>query len=181
VTRFAFVPDESRLFINASSSIHGISTDADGVEGELDLTVADDGSIDLGSSVTRVTGSLRFEIERLSSGNPLYDIETERRIEAKKYPLVEATLSSLELIGPTDDQDGFRYRVEGTLAFHGVARSLGGEIGFRSIDADTVQIWGEQVIDVRDWKINPPKLGLIKVHPDVRVRLDATAKRVPNL
>jgi hypothetical protein len=175
VTRYSFAPDDSRLFIHASSSIHGISTDADGVEGELDLSVAADGSIDTAKAVA---GSLRFEIGRLSSGNPLYDIETERRIEAKKFPLVEARLTSVELIGPADDGGGgFRYRVDGELTFHGVTQSLAGEIGFRLVDAETVQIWGEQVIDVRAWKINPPKLGLLKVHPDVRVRLEATVRR----
>ena len=173
MTRYSFEPDDSRLFIHASSSIHGISTDADGVEGELELTVAPDGSID---TTKPVAGSLRFEIGRLSSGNPLYDIETERRIEAKKFPLVEATLTAVELIGPGEDGDGFRYRVDGDLTFHGVTQTLAGEIGFRVADGETVQIWGEQVIDVRAWKINPPKLGLIKVHPDVRVRLEATAR-----
>jgi polyisoprenoid-binding protein YceI len=161
------------LFIHASSSIHGISTDADGVEGSLELSVLDDGSIDVSKPVK---GSLQFEIARLSSGNPLYDVETERRIEAKKYPHVEAALTSVELIAPTEEGDGYRYRVAGQLTLHGVTQSLEGEIGFRAVDTKTVQIWGEQVIDVRAWKINPPKLGLLKVHPDVRVRLEATAR-----
>lgn len=178
VTLYTFVPQDSRLFIHASSSIHGISTDADGVEGTLELTVASDGSIDL---TKPVKGSLRFEITRLSSGNPIYDIETERRIEAKQYPLVEATLTSLELLGPAEDNGGFTYRVNGELTFHGVTRSLDGEISFQVSTsgegaATTLHMRGEQVIDVRDWKINPPKLGLIRVHPDVRVRLEACAR-----
>jgi len=170
MTRYLFAPDESRLFVHASSSIHGIDTDADGVEGELDLDLAADGSIELGRSVV---GRLSFPLARLSSGNPLYDVETERRIEVKRYPLVEAALTGLEPLGEAAG-GGWTYRVTGELTFHGVTQTLDGELGFRS-DGDTVQVWGEQVLDVRAWGIKPPKLGLIKVHPDIRVRLEVTA------
>src|SRR3954447_22731372 len=107
MTHFAFVPVDSRLFIHASSSLHGIDTDADGVEGSLELTLRDDGSVDLDQPVA---GSLRFEISRLSSGNPLNDRETERRIESRKYPLVEATVASLELIGPGEGESAGSWR-----------------------------------------------------------------------
>ena len=173
MTRYRFVPAESRLFIHASSSIHGISTDADGVEGSVELTIRADGSID----PTRPRrGSLRFEIARLSSGNPLYDIETERRIDARRYPLVEAALSRLDVIGPTDDATGVRCAVAGTLSFHGVSRSLDGEIEVRRLAEKALRITGERVLDVRDWDIHPPRLGLIKVHPEVQVRLEAVAR-----
>lgn len=170
MTRYVFAPHDSRLFVHASSSIHGIDTDADGVEGELDLVLAADGSIDLSQPVA---GRLSFALKRLSSGNPLYDVETERRIEVKTYPLVEAELTGLDLGGT--DTDGWRYRVAGDLTFHGVTQALDGELGFRSGDDGTVQIWGEQVLDVRAWNLKPPKLGLIKVHPVIRVRLEVTA------
>jgi hypothetical protein len=173
MTRYVFAPDESRLFVHASSSIHGIDTDADGVEGDLDLVLAADGSIDLAQPVA---GTLSFALTRLSSGNPLYDVETERRIEVKRYPLVEATLTGLELASGSDAGEGeWTYRVAGDLTFHGVTQALEGEIGFRSGADGTVQLWGEQVLDVRSWDIKPPKLGLIKVHPDIRVRLEVTA------
>ena len=97
-------PSDSRLFVHASSSIHGIDTDADGVEGELSLSLSmTDGSIDLSSPVG---GSLRFSLSRLSSGNPLYDLETERRIEVKRFPLVEAKLNSAEALGRVGVRQG---------------------------------------------------------------------------
>jgi len=176
VSTFVFDPEESRLAVHASSSIHGIDTDAAGVEGEVSLTLAADGSIDL---TQPVTAHLSFELAKLSSGNPLYDVETERRIEVKRFPLVEATLTAIE---PGEDAgDGFAYAVEGDLTFHGVTQSLAGVVGLRADGdddgPDVVQLWGEQVLDVRAWGIKPPKLGLLKVHPDIRVRLDVTARR----
>jgi hypothetical protein len=73
------------------------------------------------------------------------------------------------------DPPAWSYRVTGDLTFHGVTNTLDGELGFRA-DADgTVQLWGEQVLDVRAWNIKPPKFGLLKVHPDIRVRLEVTA------
>ena len=174
MTHFDFVADDSRLFIHASSSLHGIDTDAAGVEGTLELAVAEDGSIDL---TAPVTGGLTFELKRLSSGNPLYDSATEKRIEVRRYPLVEARVLALEANGPGDEEGTWRYGVRGELAFHGVTQPLDGEIGFRAgAGGRTVQVWGEQVIDVRAWKVKPPTLGLIKVHPDVRVRLEAVAR-----
>jgi polyisoprenoid-binding protein YceI len=175
MTHLAFVPDDSRLAVHASSSLHGIDADAAGVEGALDLELAPDGSIDLSAPVG---ATLTFELARLSSGNPLNDAVTEKRLDVRRYPLVEATLTSIEAKGAGDEPGTWRYGVRGELTLHGVTQPLEGEIGFRAgAGGRTVQIWGEQVIDVRAWKIKPPTLGLIKVHPDVRVRLDAVARR----
>lgn len=173
MTTYGFDPDESRLVIRARSSVHPINTDANGVNGSVDLVVHD-GTIDLGQPVA---ASLRFELARLSSGNPLYDRETERRIEVKRHPYVDASVTAIELIGPDPDTPGAqRYRVTGDLTFHGVTQSLDGEIGVRVVSDGIIQLWGEQVIDVRAWKINPPRIGLLKVYPEVRVRLEVTAR-----
>ena len=86
-------------------------------------------------------------------------------------------LLSLELAGDNTavDSDDLAYRVTGDLTFHGVTQALDGVLGFRSSVDGAVQIWGEKVLDGRAWNIKPPKLGLIKVHPDIRVRIEITA------
>lgn len=182
VTRYRLDPDDSRLIIHASSSLHPINTEADGVQGEIELALAPDGSIDVDAGVA---GSVQFELSRLSAGNPLYDRETERRIDVRHFPVVEATMTSIALIGDADPGEdpsapGSRYRVAGELTFHGVTRALEDELVVRVIHDETgatvVQISGEHTIDVREWDITPPRFGLLKVHPDVRVRLEATAR-----
>ncbi len=172
MTSYVFDAAASRLSVHASSSIHGIDTDADGVEGALDLTVGADGTIDLSQPVT---GSLRFDLARLSSGNPLYDRETERRIDVKRYPTVEASVAGVRALGAGEEPGTWRYQVDGSITFHGVTQDLDGEIALRAT-AEVIELSGEEVLDVRAWQINPPKLGLLKVHPDIRVRLDVVAK-----
>jgi hypothetical protein len=175
VATFRFDPAASKLEVHASSSLHGISSKADGVEGELDLTLDASGhGIDLARGVR---GSLRFELARLSTGNPLEDVATERAIDRKRYPVVEGALASITAADP-DPAGNPGYDVTGELTFHGVGRELTGRLYVGVADGGaTVHLWGEQVLDVRAWGVKPPKLGLVRVHPDVRVRLEARATR----
>ena len=89
---------------------------------------------------------------------------------------LDAPGPALDTAGAVGDGDGFCHAVAGDLTFHGVTQSLDGQIDVGRIDESAVRIRGEHVIDVRSWKINPPRLGLIKVHPDVRVRIDIVAR-----
>ena len=43
-------------------------------------------------------------------------------------------------------------------------------------DASGVLLEGTQSFDVRDWGLKPPKLGLVKVHPDIEVRVRLLAR-----
>lgn len=165
---YRFDPAASRLDVHASSSLHGIDTGADGMEGELTLTLTAEGVVDRSAPVE---ATIRFALDRLRSGNPLEDVATERAIELKRYPEVEGRLTTIE---PAGGSAG-RYRVAGELTFHGVTRDVDGEIELTVADDGSLALVGEQVLDVRDWKVRPPRLGLLKVHPDIRVRLSATA------
>lgn len=175
---FSFDPASSRLDVHASSSLHGIDTGADGVTGELELTLDADGALDLAAPVQ---AEILFPLGRLRSGNPLEDVATERAIELSRYPEVVGRLTAIELAGRADGPaDGVGYRVTGELTFHGVTRTVEGEIRLAVVADPTdgavrVRLTGEQTLDVRDWGVKPPRLGLLKVHPDIRVRLDAVA------
>lgn len=165
---YRFDPDASRLDVHASSSLHGIDTGAAGVEGELSLVLAPDGTIDRSAPVE---ASIRFPLERLRSGNPLEDVATERAIELKRYPVVEGRLTAIEPAG----DDPRRHRVTGELTFHGVTHEVTGEIELVVGDDGSLAITGEETLNVRQWGVRPPRLGLLKVHDDIRVRLSATA------
>jgi hypothetical protein len=43
-------------------------------------------------------------------------------------------------------------------------------------DPDTLVIEGEHVFDVRDFGVRPPRIGFLRVHPEVNVaiRIEAT-------
>jgi hypothetical protein len=47
----------------------------------------------------------------------------------------------------------------------------------QQIDERTIEIQGEINLDVRDFKVEPPKLLALKVHPDVKAKLRFVVER----
>jgi polyisoprenoid-binding protein YceI len=69
-----------------------------------------------------------------------------------------------------------RYQVAGELKFHGVTRREEGEVTVEVSDDRTLVVDGEQTFDVRDFDLEPPKFLMLKVHPDVSVRVHVVAE-----
>ena len=44
-------------------------------------------------------------------------------------------------------------------------------------DERSLVIEGEQIFDIRDFGVQPPKILMLKVHPDVRVRVKVVAQQ----
>lgn len=157
MARYEFLPEESSAFLDASSSIHPIRTTTNGLTGFLDLDEA--------------TGELHVPLGELRSGNPLIDRETRRRLDTNRYPEITAVASSLE------QEAGTTYRAAGKVTAMGETVDAEGELTLTPEGDDTLRIKGEQTFDVRQWGVQPPSLLVIKVHPDVIVRLDVVARR----
>jgi polyisoprenoid-binding protein YceI len=73
--------------------------------------------------------------------------------------------------------NGGRYHVRGDLSLHGVTKPIEGDVTLRAIDDETVEVEGEKVIDLRDFGLQPPKILMLKVYPDVKVRAKVVATR----
>ena len=170
MSRYRIVPERSRIWVDARSSLHPIHVETTGLHGQLDATVADGGLVPGGST----TGSIEIEVDRMKSGNVLYDRELERRLEARKYPFIRGSVREVTALG-----DGQRYRVLGQLEFHGVARPVEGEVRLRVVDERTLEIEGERVFDLRDYGLEPPRILMLKVYPEVRVRAQVIAEQEP--
>ena len=69
------------------------------------------------------------------------------------------------------------FRVQGDLTFHGVTRTVTGEVRV-GIDDGALVIEGEQVFDVREFGITPPRILMLRVDPDVMVRIRLVARPV---
>jgi polyisoprenoid-binding protein YceI len=168
VARFRIVPERSEAWVDADSSVHPIHGHAAGLEGSIEAEVAD-GRLDLS-----VQPKMRLElaIDRLTSGNPLYDSETRRRVEARRYPTIVGEAREVsELATPGS------YRVRGDLTFHGVTRSVEGEVAVSFPDDRTLALEGQQTFDVREFGVEPPKLLMLRVHPEAAVRVRVVAER----
>ena len=166
MTRFRIVPERSKVFIEASSSVHPIHGEAAGLEGSINADFDGDG-LDL-SSLPEM--SVELPVEALKSGNKLEDAEMMRRIDARRYPRIKGVVRDIKAKG-----DDGRYLMSGELSFHGVTQSVDGEVTIRRQDDKTLVIEGEREFDIRDFNVTPPKILMLKVHPEVKVRIRVEA------
>jgi polyisoprenoid-binding protein YceI len=168
VAEFRIDPQRSEAWIDATTSLHPVHGRATGLEGSIQAEVAG-GALDL-SVAPRMR--LELPVERLSSGNPLYDGETQRRIEARRFPRI---VGESREVSESSKQGA--YRVTGDLTFHGVTRTVEGEVTVQAPDDRTLVLEGEQVFDVREFGVEPPKLMMLRVHPEATVRIRVVAER----
>jgi hypothetical protein len=169
VARFDIVPGDSLVWIEADSSLHTITTRTDGPEGHLDLELDPDGGVDLGRPVS---GHLSLAVERLRSGNLLEEREMRRRIQARRHPHIDGALVEL---GPSGS-DG-RYRARGRLTFRGVTNDHTDELAITRVDDRTLTVVGESTFDIRHYGMDPPQILLLRVRPEVRVRIELVLSR----
>lgn len=166
MTTFEIVPDRSRVWIAAQSSLHPVHGEASGLEGAIEAVVSD-GRVDLSAAPTL---RVRLPVEQLRSGNALQDREMARRIDARAHPHIVGEAHEVAHV------DGERYHVCGELTFHGVTRRVSGDVRITFPDDATMLLSGEQVFDIRDFDVKPPKILTLKVHPAVTVRVEVLAR-----
>ena len=165
--RFRLVPDRSVVLIEVRSTVGPISFGAQGVSGEVEADLSN-GSIHPG---TDPTAHIQVRVDGLRSGNSLYDAELLRRIDARRFPT-----AIIDLRGCTAGGWGNAYRLVGDLTFHGVTRAAEGTV---TVDVGTdgrLVVTGEQVFDIRDFDIPSPTVLMLRIYPDVRVRLHVEAQ-----
>jgi len=170
MARYVIVPERSRVWIDARSSLHPIHTETDGLEGWLDLDVhGDGGRVDLTAAPS---GHLELPVERLTSGNQLEDRELRRRIDARRYPTIAGDLTLMQETG-TDS----RYAVGGDLTFMGTTRSYKDQMTVEPVDRRSLRLAGQSTFDIRDFGMAPPRILMFKVEPQVTVRVEIVAER----
>jgi YceI-like domain len=167
MARYSILPTRSRLWIDARSSLHPIHSTANGLEGFIDLGADRDGRVG-----PRPTGRLSFPVSKLSSGNIFEDRELRKRIAARRFPTIDGVLTGME---PLDD-DGL-LRVRGDLSFRGVTRSVEGNLTLSMIDDGAIHLDGEATFDIRAFDMEPPKILMLRVEPNVKVRVEIIAEK----
>jgi polyisoprenoid-binding protein YceI len=169
LARYRIVPERSWVEIRARSSLHPIESRTDGLEGFLDVEILGGGRVNL---TAPTTGKLSLAVERLSSGNPLEDRELRRRIDARRFPTIDGELGGMS----ATERQG-RYLVRGDLTFRGVTRSYEDEMVLTTNQDGEIQLVGESTFDIRDFGMDPPRVLMLKVEPEVRVTAHITAQR----
>lgn len=166
---FRIVPERSAVVINATSSVHPITSRTDGLEGFVEIEIDGDGRIDVEATPR---GQISLDVSRLKSGNPLEDRELRRRIDARRFRTIDGRMTELRATGEVDC-----YRVVGEITFKGVTKAHEDDMTFTMVDDDTLRLEGSTTFDVRDFGMEPPRILVLRVHPEVTVTLEAIATR----
>jgi polyisoprenoid-binding protein YceI len=167
VATYRIEPERSEVQIDARSSLHPIHTAARGLEGFVELDVLGGGRVNLQSPAR---AKLAFPVDQLSSGNALEDRELNRRIDARRFPSIDGVLDELRETG----REG-RHLARGDLTFRGVTNTYEDEVTIEQLDERTLRLVGEHTFDIRDFGMEPPKIMMFRVDPDVKVRVEIVA------
>ena len=158
LARYDIDPARSRIWAEARSPLHPIRVETPGVEGYLDVEVGS-GELRLGPDA-----HVELPVELLKSNSSMVDGELQRRLEARKYPLVKGELREARTLG------NGRWLLRGELSLHGARRTMDVEVTLRPGAGGAVELEGSQTIDMRNFDLEPPKLLFLKVDPQVRIR-----------
>jgi polyisoprenoid-binding protein YceI len=169
LARYLISPTRSKVVINARSSVHPIHSETDGLEGWIDVEVLDDGRLDL---TVPPKAQLSLPVDRLRSGNPLEDRELKRRIDARRHPTIDGKLTQMTETGRAGS-----YRVGGDVTFRGTTRQHEDEMTINQVDDGTITLVGTSTFDIRDFGMEPPRILLLRVFPDVNVTVEITAEK----
>lgn len=163
LTRYTFDSMRSRLWVSGRSSLHPINTETSGITGWFETATREDGSLDLDAPLS---GELELAVERLTSGNQLYDRELRRRIDAGRYPTITGRVTG---VAPKGSHP--HYLVKGDVSFHGSTRTFEQEMRI-NVHEERVALHGEYVFDIRQFGMKPPSMLMIRVYPEISVRVE---------
>lgn len=167
VGRFRLLPDRSVVLIEVRSTVGPLAFGAAGVDGWV-AAVLEGASLQTGIPPT---ARLEIDVSGLRSGNRVYDAELARRIDSRRFPQATADLRECVASGP-----GNMFRLKGELTFHGVTRQVQGTVRVEVTAERRLVITGEQAFDIRDFAIPSPTVLMLRIYPDIRVRLHAEAE-----
>ncbi len=149
--------DSGTITFDARTSLHPVVAIAP-ASGWFEAEIVD-GLFVPGSTLA---GALEIEVDAIKSGNPLYDAETRRRIDAGAHPKIRG-----EITGTTGVEEATAV-IEGTVDFHGEEVLLEGEVTLVPGPALT----GRGTVDIRWWGLQPPRLLAFRVEPEVLINVE---------
>ena len=169
MARYVISPDRSHVWIDARSNVHPIHSSTNGLEGYVELTLGPEGAVELTSPPA---GKLSLSVDRLSSGSRMEDRELHKRIDSRRYPTIEGVLEEME-----PDGSDASYRVRGNITFRGVSRPHEDIMVIRPVDEQTISLEGSSDSTSANSGMQPPRVLMLKVEPEVDIRVEIFAMR----
>jgi len=166
--RYTFDSVRSCVWVSGRSSLHPINTETRGITGWFETSVRSDGRLDLDLPVS---GELELAVDRLTSGNQLYDHELRRRMDARRFPTIAGRVSTITAGGAHP-----HYVVTGDISFHGKTRTFEHEMHIE-VHEEGISLIGDYVFDIREFGMKPPSMLMIRVYPEISVRVELHGTR----
>ena len=167
----SLIPERSAVLLSVSTSLGPVTFGANGLEGFIDVALQD-GRIDADGSAT---AHVELLVNRLTSGNSAYDGELHRQINVRRFPTVYLDLHA---VAPVDGESS-TFQVSGEVTLRGVSVAAQGVVAVDRPEPGLLVVSGEDTLDISDFGIPPPGLFLIKIDPEVKVRLHLEARAAP--
>ena len=145
--------------------VHAVST---ALSGSLVVELDEQGRPDLEAPYS---ARLRVAVVTLRSGNSLQDREMYRRLDEKRYPHI-----TVDVIEVTPSPSTGHYHAKARINVRGDSQEVEGDVTI-SVDGGRLVVEGEKAIDMRAFGVQPPRLLMVKVEPEVLVRVRVTAQR----
>lgn len=166
--RFRVDTGRSRVDIALKVNLHPSHITATGLRGTIEGELDEQGRPQLDRPYN---AELTLPVDSIRSGHGLQDREMRRRFDSSRYPEITARVTHAEPL----NGDG-RYRATAHLTMHGHTQEITGDVRL-DIDGGIVTVVGEQVIDVKQFGIDPPRLIVLKVESDVGVTAHIVAEQ----
>lgn len=162
---YRVVPRDSRVGVDGKSTGHAMHARSSELSGTLEVTLGDDGKPDLSQPYS---ATLSFPSASLSAG-AMADRELRRRLDVERFPTIRIA------VGEAREMDNGAYSAVAEVTAKGTTKRFEGDVSFTH-QGDAIVVEGSQVIDMRDFGIEPPKLLMLKVDPMVTVNVVVTAR-----
>jgi polyisoprenoid-binding protein YceI len=159
-------PGSSAVATDLKSNVHPVHAVGKGLSGFLEGELTPDGTPDLDKPHR---ARLEMPLQALKSGNRIEDMEMERRMDVRRYPNIVAKILKLEPLGDS------RYTATADLTVRDTTKTVKAAVEVH-VDGTKLVVETEHVFDMRDFGVDPPRILMLKMEPEVRVKAHIEAE-----
>jgi polyisoprenoid-binding protein YceI len=166
---YVVVPRLSSMTFNVSAQMHDVNGTGNRFSGTITGDPAD---------ITTAKIELKLDPKSFDTDNEKRDKDLrDKCMEVSKYPFVEFISQSIQAdqkelkAGQTQ-----KATIQGTLKMHGLEKQVTVPVNLQ-LSEDTLTADGEMAIVLDEWKILRPKVLLVQLQNDVKIKFKVGAKR----
>jgi polyisoprenoid-binding protein YceI len=186
VFRFEDVPDQSKVTVDGTSTVHDWTVRGKIIDGSVELRadVQQDATAqaikDALLADPKVDVAVEIPVAALKSGKADMDKKMYEALKRDKNPIIRYKLTEAIVEKGNGSDSVFQLQTTGELTVAGETRALRMPFTLEVLDENQLKFTGRVVMKMTDFKMKPPQaaLGLIKSGDKVEVRVEWITTRV---